>query len=153
MLPRTYDGQNCSIARALEVIGERWTPLILREAAQGATRFEQFQSSLGVARNVLAARLEHLCAEGIMERRRYREHPPRSEYVLTEAGRDLLPVLLALLRWGDRHRAPHGPPMVVTHASAGHDLHGALVCQDCGQRVGPGDVGFRPGPGADAGDA
>ena len=148
MLPRTYESQNCSIARALEVIGERWTPLILRDALRGSTRFGEFQASLGIARNVLSARLARLCDEGILERRRYQERPPRDEYVLTAKGRDLEPVLLGLLRWGDRHAAPDGPPVVLTHAACGHELEPRLVCGHCGQALAPGSVVTRPGPGA-----
>jgi DNA-binding HxlR family transcriptional regulator len=148
MLPRTYEGQNCSIARTLEVIGERWTPLILRDAFRGTRRFEDFQATLGIARNVLSARLSRLCDEGILERRRYRQRPPRDEYHLTAKGRDLQPVLLALLRWGDRHAAPEGPPLLLTHEPDGHPLEPALVCGTCGEPLDPGSVATHPGPGA-----
>jgi DNA-binding HxlR family transcriptional regulator len=148
MLPRTYDGQNCSIARTLEVIGERWTPLILRDAFRGTRRFEDFQAALGMARNVLSARLSQLCDEGVLERRRYRQRPPRDEYHLTAKGRDLQPVLLALLRWGDRHAASDGPPLLLTHEPDGHRLEPALVCATCGEPLAPGSVATHPGPGA-----
>jgi DNA-binding HxlR family transcriptional regulator len=148
MLPRTYESQNCSIARTLEVIGERWTPLILRDAVRGTTRFEDFQSRLGIARNVLSARLVRLCDEGILERHRYQERPPRDEYRLTAKGRDLDPVLLALLRWGDRHAAPDGPPVVLTHTACGHELDARLVCAHCEQQLVPGSVVAHAGPGA-----
>src|SRR5262245_61643313 len=150
VLPRTYEGQNCSIARALEAIGERWTPLILRDAFRGTRRFEDFQATLGIARNVLSARLSRLCDEGILERRRYRERPPRDEYHLTPKGRELEPVLLALLRWGDRHAAPGGPPLLLTHEPDGHRLQPVLVCATCGEALVPGSVAARPGPGARA---
>ena len=148
MLPRTYEGQNCSIARALEVVGERWTALILRDALRGTRRFEDFQASLGIARNILSARLARLCQEGILERHRYQERPPRDEYRLTAKGRDLEPVLLGLLRWGDRHAAPNGPPLLLTHTTCGHELEPVLICAHCQQALTPGSVEGHPGPGA-----
>jgi DNA-binding HxlR family transcriptional regulator len=148
MLPRTYESQNCSIARALEVIGERWTPLILRDATRGMTRFEEFQASLGIARNVLSARLARLCDEGILERRRYQERPARDEYLLTAKGHDLEPVLLGLLRWGDRYAAPDGPPGLLTHTACGHELDPRLICAHCQQALAPGSVVTQAGPGA-----
>lgn len=148
MLPRTYESQNCSIARALEVIGDRWTPLILRDAVRGTRRFEDFQASLGIARNVLSSRLGRLCDEGILERHRYQDRPPRDEYLLTAKGHDLEPVLLGLMRWGDRYAAPHGPPVVLTHAACGHELDARLVCAHCGQALAPGSAVTEAGPGA-----
>src|SRR5215470_16138917 len=147
MLPNTYDSQNCSIARTLEVIGERWTPLILRDAILGARRFEDFHSSLGIARNVLSARLSRLVDEGILARRRYQDRPAREEYVLTDKGRALEPVLLALLTWGDRFAAPDGPPTLLMHEACGHRLEADLVCGHCGEPVQPGGVVFESGPG------
>ena len=109
MLHRTYEGQDCSIARTLEVVGERWTLLIMRDAFLGVRRFDDIQRDLGIARNVLRDRLARLVEEGLLERRPYQERPPRSEYRLTAKGRDLWPVLHALLRYGDRWYAPDGP--------------------------------------------
>ena len=103
-----YAEKNCSIAKPLAFLGERWTLLVLRDLFLGRRRFDEFQDSLGVATNVLSARLATLTEEGIVERRRYSEHPERFEYVLTEKGRDLQPVLLALLAWGDRYTAENG---------------------------------------------
>src|SRR5919197_2064894 len=103
MLKRDYEGQNCSIARALEVVGERWTLLIVRDAFLGLRRFEQFQESLGIARNVLTDRLNRLVEEGILERVRYSERPERFEYRLTQKGRDLHLALAGLRQWGDRY--------------------------------------------------
>lgn len=152
MLGRDYPGQNCSIARALEIVGERWTLLILRDAFLGTTRFDAFHERLGVARNVLQSRLVLLVDEGILERRAYQDRPPRFEYVLTEAGRDLLPVMLALLRWGDRHRAPEGPPTVIVHRRCGGDVTPALTCEGCGATaLTLDDVEVRFGPGVAAG--
>src|SRR3712207_8670659 len=105
VLHNTYAGQQCSVARALEIIGERWTILIVRDAFMGVRRFDDFQRSLGVARNVLNARLHRLVEAGVLERRRYQERPPRYEYRLTEMGRDLWPAVVALMQWGDRHLA------------------------------------------------
>ena len=102
-LPNDYAGQACSLARTLEVVGERWTLLIVRDAFFGVRRFDDWQARLGVARNVLAARLKALVEQGVMETRLYSEHPPRKDYVLTRKGRDLLPVILTLKAWGDQH--------------------------------------------------
>src|SRR3954470_9045942 len=114
MLPRTYDDQHCSIARALEVLGDRWTLLVIRDAFMGVRRFDDFQRDLGVARNVLTDRLTRLVEDGILEKRRYQERPERFEYRLTEKGLDLWPVLVSLMKWGDRHApAEAGPPTLV----------------------------------------
>ena len=109
MLNRDYEGQNSSIARALEIIGERWTLLIVRDAFFGLRRFNQFQESLGIARNVLTDRLNRLVQEGILERIRYSERPERYEYRLTPKGRDLQIVLVALRRWGAKHLSEKPP--------------------------------------------
>lgn len=102
MLHRDYEGQDCPIASALEVVGERWTLLIVRDVFDGLRRFDQLQSSLGIARNVLAARLGRLVEEGVLERVPYSERPRRYEYRLTKKGRELEPALTALRRWGDQ---------------------------------------------------
>ena len=104
MLNRSYDGQDCSIARALEVVGKRWTLLIVRDVLDGIARFDQLQASLGIARNVLTDRLNRLVEEGVLERVPYAERPPRYDYRLTAKGRELDAALSALRRWGDRHR-------------------------------------------------
>ena len=110
MLKRDYEGQNCSVARALEIVGERWTLLIVRDAFLGLSRFEQFQESLGIARNVLTERLNRLVDEGIFERVRYSERPERFEYRLTRKGRDLQIALTGLVQWGDKYvsESPRG---------------------------------------------
>src|SRR5437763_11921002 len=132
MLKRTYPDQDCSIARSLEVVGERWTLLILRDAFFGVHRFDDFQERLGIARNVLAARLQHLCDEGLLERRRYSERPERFEYHLTGAGRDLGPVLIQLITWGDRHHpSAAGPPVRILHAGCGGSVDALMHCQVC----------------------
>jgi DNA-binding HxlR family transcriptional regulator len=148
MLPSGYPGQVCSIARALEVVGERWSLLILRDAYLGVRRFSEFRRSLGVARNVLTARLDRLCEEGLLERRRYNERSERFEYVLTDKGRELAPVLLQLMKWGDRHYpAEGGPPRLTEHRGCGGQVDEWLVCDRCGQQVTPDAVAALPGPG------
>src|SRR5262245_24044185 len=152
MLGSDYGTQTCSIARALEVVGERWTPLILRNAALGLHRFESQQRQLGVARNVLASRLERLVDEGILERRPYGERPVRHEYHLTDKGRALWPVLLELMHWGDRYAPePGGPPRIVRHRDCGGIVGTHSACTSCGQLVELEDVFSEPGPGAPAG--
>ena len=115
----SYQASNCSIARTLQVFGEKWTLLIIRESFYGATRFEQFHRVLQCPRNLLSERLTLLVDEGILERSEYREpgSRARNEYRLTDQGRELVPILLALMHWGDRHKAdPEGPPVVARHA-------------------------------------
>ncbi|WP_414687694.1 winged helix-turn-helix transcriptional regulator [Mycobacterium sp.] len=149
MLPRTYEHQVCSIARSLELIGDRWTLLIVRDALRGVRRFDDFRARLGVAHNVLSDRLSRLTEAGVLERRLYQQRPDRYEYHLTEQGRDLWPVLMSLLVWGDRYLAPEGPPLLVLHRNCGGPLTPRLTCGECGAHLGPGDVELRPGPGAD----
>src|SRR2546427_5938658 len=126
MLKRDYDGQNCSIARALEIVGERWTLLIVRDAFLGLRRFDQFQQSLGIARNVLTDRLNRLVDEGILERVRYSERPERYEYRLTRKGRDLNLALAGLRQWGDKYISEK-PPTVLRRKSDGKPVVAALV--------------------------
>jgi DNA-binding HxlR family transcriptional regulator len=148
VLPRTYDNQNCSIARTLELVGERWTMLVLREAFLGRRRFEEYAERLGMARNVLSARLAHLVDEGVLEKVRYQDRPERFEYRLTAKGRDLWPVLSALRDYGDRHYAPDGPPVLVTHRGCGGELDDRRVCRRCGAALELAHVEAHPGPGA-----
>jgi DNA-binding HxlR family transcriptional regulator len=148
MLGRTYDSQNCSAARALELVGERWSLLIIRDALfAGHARFGDFQKSLGVAPNILAARLESFVAAGLMERRRYSEHPEHYEYQLTGKGRDLAPVIVALSAWGDQHAAPSGPPVIYEHTACGGQIHQHIHCAACGEQIRNTDIRARPGPG------
>ena len=132
MLHRTYEGQDCSIARTLEVVGERWTLLIMRDAFLGIRRFDDIQRDLGIARNVLRDRLARLVEEGLLEKRPYQDRPPRGEYRLTAKGRDLWPVLHALLRYGDRHYAPDGPPRRIVHGECGGEADDRRMCTTCG---------------------
>jgi DNA-binding HxlR family transcriptional regulator len=143
----SFADMHCSIAQTLEVVGEWWTLLILRDAVLGVTRFEDWQRRLGIARNVLSARLDALVEHGILERRRYEEHPPRDEYVLTPKGRDLTPVLEALRAWGDKHAAPDGPPVLMVHDDCGHAVHAVSHCSHCGKRLHRDHVHLEPGPG------
>jgi len=134
-------GVSCSVARALSVIGDRWTMLVLRDAFLRTRRFEDFQRQLGVTRHLLADRLRKLVEAGILEKVRYQEKPARYEYRLTEKGLDLYPVVVSLLRWGDRWMAgAEGPPVTLVHKTCGHRMHPALVCPDCGEPLGPRDV-------------
>jgi DNA-binding HxlR family transcriptional regulator len=139
----------CSIARALDVVGEWWSLLIVRDAFLGVTRFEEWQRRLGIARNVLATRLEHLVDQGILERRPYQERPPRDEYVLTGKGRDLGPVLAALRTWGDLHEpTPGGPTTMLVHDDCGHATRLVQTCEHCGEPIRSGRTHIEPGPGS-----
>lgn len=143
MLRRTYDGQVCSIARTLEVVGERWTLLIVRDAFRGVTRFDGFLSCLPIARNVLSDRLNGLVDHGVLERVQYQDRPPRHEYRLTAKGRRLAPVLLALMEWGDHHLAGQaGPPSVAEHLDCGGRVGLRLVCDGCAEQVPAAKVAF-----------
>jgi DNA-binding HxlR family transcriptional regulator len=130
----------CSVARTLEVVGEKWALLAIREVFLGSRRFEEMVQNTGAPRDTLAARLRTLVEHGILERRRYNDRPPRDEYVLTPAGRDLYPVILSLMQWGDRHRPlDSGPPMVLDH-KCGHRLEPRWDCAHCGERIDPREV-------------
>jgi DNA-binding HxlR family transcriptional regulator len=144
MLGRTYEQENCSAARALELVGERWSLLIIRNAVfAGMTRFSDFERRLGVAPNILAKRLDGFVADGLMERRDGRE------YVLTAKGRELGTVIVALTEWGDRWAAPQGPPVLYEHEGCGGPVHVHVRCDDCGQEPAAADVVAVAGPGAD----
>jgi DNA-binding HxlR family transcriptional regulator len=148
MLDRTYPEQVCSVARALEVVGERWTLLILRDAILGMRRFDDFQANLGLARSVLTSRLNHLVEEGVLERRRYQTGPERFEYVLTAKGRALAPVLFHLMKWGDAYYVTEaGPPRLSLHRGCGGEVDAALGCARCGQQVAYSDLDLPAGPG------
>jgi DNA-binding HxlR family transcriptional regulator len=151
VLHRAYPNQLCSIANSLEVIGERWSLLIVRDVFNGNRRFGEIQASLGVARNVLSARLQRLIDEDILERRPYQESPPRHEYFLTEKGLDLWPTLIALLSWGDRYSpSPGGPPKLIRHKVCGGAVNDRGICAECGQTLHARDAIQVPGPGRTA---
>jgi DNA-binding HxlR family transcriptional regulator len=135
---------DCSIAQTLEVVGEWWTLMILRDAFQGVRRFDDFQVDLGIARNILTQRLQRLVDEGILERRRYQTQPERFEYRLTEKGIDLYPVLISLMRWGDRWAVGSGgPPVLLTHAECGHEGLPVMSCVGCGEEIDARAMRFR----------
>jgi DNA-binding HxlR family transcriptional regulator len=142
MLGKDYDRQDCSLARALEVIGERWTLLIVRDAFYGVRRFNEFQAHLDIPKAVLADRLSGLAENGILERRPDPQHAGRHLYELTEAGRDLWPVLYALLVWGGRHRSPNS--RVFKHAACGTMLDDGGFCPQCGVAPAPEDIVMEP---------
>ncbi|WP_410872177.1 winged helix-turn-helix transcriptional regulator [Nocardia sp. A7] len=142
----------CSIARTVGIVGERWTPLILRDLFLGITRFEDLRRDLGIASNVLTDRLRALRDHEIVETRVYQENPTRTEYVLTERGRDLYPVLTMLLAWGDRWLAgDDGPPLSVVHHDCGRVTEGVVVCGECAAPVTADNVTWHPGPGGKGG--
>lgn len=150
MLGRLYERENCSAARALELIGERWSLLIIRLAAfAGTTRFSEFQSGLGIATNVLSDRLEGFVAADLMRRQQIADGTGQ-EYVLTPRGHELAVVVVALTEWGDRWAAPKGPPIVFEHAGCGGSLHLIVDCAGCGHSVPPEEISAMPGPGATA---
>lgn len=147
----SYSAENCSIARALQLVGERWSLLILREAFYGNRRFEQFQQRTGVARNLLATRLATLVEHGILDRQSYREpgQRARQEYRLTAKGKELYPILVALLDWGDRHAAdPEGPALLLNHRDCGAPVHADIRCDAGHDHLTARDVTAEPGPGA-----
>jgi DNA-binding HxlR family transcriptional regulator len=147
MAERTsFEDFACSTAQALEIVGEWWTLLIVRDAFFGVRRFEDFQRRLGLSRSVLAGRLAGLVDHGILETRAYETRPPRVEYLLTRKGLDLFPVLIALQQWGDRWASPK-PPVVLRHRSCGRRTKAHVVCSVCGDQLRAEDVIAEPGPG------
>jgi DNA-binding HxlR family transcriptional regulator len=150
MRRKSFGNMQCPIARSLERVGEWWSILILRDAFHGLTRFDQFQESLGIAPNMLTRRLNTLVEAGLLQRRRYREHPPREEYVLTESGRDFRPVLWALLAWGNRHFAPEGKSVVLVDSRTGEEADPMLVDRKSGRPLVAPDFRSAAGPAADA---
>lgn len=132
--------RECSIARTLDVVGEKWSLLALREVFLGERRFGQIVANTGAPRDILASRLRKLTDAGILERVQYSERPPRFEYHLTQAGQDLHPVLLALMHFGDRHLAAGHPPPTVWRHTCGHTLTPQVTCGNCGEPVAPGTL-------------
>src|SRR3954466_470723 len=144
----SFGTMECPIARSLERVGEWWSILILRDAFAGLTRFEEFQDSLGIAPNMLTRRLTALVEDGLLERRRYSERPPRHEYLLTERGRDFRPVLLAMLAWGNRHFAPEGASVMLVNRKTGASVAPVLADPATGRPVDEPDYGLVAGPAA-----
>lgn len=137
----SFNNWPCSVARTSDLLGDWWTPLVLREIFFGTTRFEDIHTALSIGRNVLTERLKRLTEEGVVERRPYQDRPPRFEYHLTEKGQDFYPVLLAIVRWGDRWL--HGdeePPLRLRHTTCGEITHGELVCAHCREPLRHGEV-------------
>ena len=139
----------CPAARALDSVGDTWSMLILRDAFQGLTRFDEFEKSLGVAPNILTRRLKHLTTEGLFERRLYNERPPRYEYVLTARGRDFYPVLMALFTWGNRNLPEDEIAIRLADARTGEDREPLLIDRVTGRAFFPQDTVLKPGPAAD----
>lgn len=146
-MPTDFSAMECSIARTLDVIGERWSLLIVRDAFWGVRRFDDLRADLGIARNVLTDRLNKLVDQGVLRKVLYEERPPRYEYRLTDKGRDLLPVLLAMVTWGDRWAAGDGDaPVRLTHARCGNETHAIAACDHCGQELRWSDLRGEPIP-------
>ncbi len=144
------DREPCSVARALSIVGDRWTLLVLRDCFFGVRRFEEFEARLGIARHVLADRLKKLTQAGVLEKVAYQERPRREEYRLTEKGRDLHPVMVMLAQWGDRHMAgKDGPPLERVHKLCGKVMDMVPVCSECGEPVLARDVSVHARPGSD----
>jgi DNA-binding HxlR family transcriptional regulator len=138
----------CPIARGVDVLGDGWTLLILRDACLGVRRFDDFQRSLGIGRNILSKRLQQLVDDGLFTRTAYSEHPNRFEYRLTEKGRDAFAVLAAMATWSERWNPhPDGPILHWRHTTCDHDMHAAVVCDHCGEGIDVRQVRARPGPG------
>ena len=138
----------CSVARTVDFLGDWWTPLVLREAFLGATRFDEFQTALSIGRNVLTQRLNRLVDEGLLVREKYQDRPPRFDYHLTDKGLDFFDVIAALLRWGDRWLdAGAGPPLLMRHKCCGQIILPKTICSCCGEPLVSADVEHYPGPG------
>jgi DNA-binding HxlR family transcriptional regulator len=146
-LGKNYDGQDCSLAKALETVGERWTLLVVRDAMYGVRRFGDFAAHLDIPRAVLSQRLTTLVDAGILTRRRYQDNPPRDEYVLTPVGRELWVPVLSLARWSERNLSESGPRRLFSHATCGTRLDPVSVCPSCGGSVPLEEIEVRPGPG------
>ncbi len=138
---------NCSIAQSLEIIGEWWTPLVLRNIMMGQCRFEAIQADLGIARNILSDRLNTLVEHGILTREKYQDGPERFEYHLTEMGADLFGVLMSLMAWGDRWLSPDGPPLLLQHKDCGEFTRAVVTCEHCHGELTRANVRMKAGPG------
>jgi DNA-binding HxlR family transcriptional regulator len=152
MLPgmerKSFSDMHCSVAQCLEVVGEWWSLLIVRDVFLGVTRFDELQQRLGISRNVLNQRLGKLVEQGVLSKVAYSEHPPRFDYELTEKARDLWPVLTAMRQWGDKYAAPEGPPLQLVHRECHRVSEAVMTCSACGEPIGASDVKAIVGPGA-----
>ncbi len=145
---KSFSEMHCSVAQCLEVVGEWWSLLIIRDAFLGVTRFDDFQARLGISRNVLNQRLAGLVQNGVLVKVPYSEHPPRHDYRLTDKGKDLWPVLTTMRQWGDKYAAPDGPPLELVHKRCGAISQARMMCSACGEPIAARDVRAVPGPGA-----
>ena len=145
---KSFEDMNCSVAQSLEAVGEWWTMLIIRDCFLGVSRFDDFQQRLGISRNILTERLDHLVAKEVLVKVVYQEHPVRHDYRLTDKGRDLWAVLTALREWGDRWEADDGPPVVIEHRGCGDQITVVPTCSSCGERLDARSVRALAGPGA-----
>jgi DNA-binding HxlR family transcriptional regulator len=145
---KSFSDMHCSVAQCLEVVGEWWSLLIVRDAFLGVTRFDEFRERLGISRNVLNQRLASLVEHGVLVKVPYSEHPPRYDYRLTDKGRDLWPVITTMRQWGDKYAAPAGPPLELVHKACGEIATAELTCAGCGEPMGPRSVRAMAGPGA-----
>jgi DNA-binding HxlR family transcriptional regulator len=158
MQPADYPGEvkrvdtsdwPCTIARSAAVLGDHWNILIVREACLGTRRFDDFQAALGIGRNILTRRLNALVADGLLHRVEYQNNPPRSEYRLTDKGRDAYTVLAAMAAWGDRWLVgTEGTPLILHHTACDHDMQAVVVCSECAEPIDVREIRARPGPGA-----
>jgi DNA-binding HxlR family transcriptional regulator len=148
MQRKSFMGMSCPIARGLDRVGEWWSILILRDAFAGISRFDDFQQSLGIAPGMLTRRLNTLVSNGLLERRRYSERPPRDEYVLTARGADFRPVLVALLAWGNRHFAPEGTTIEIVERNTGRPAEPVMVDRMTGRELAAPDYVLAAGPAA-----
>lgn len=138
----------CTIARAADVLGDHWNLLIIRQACLGNRRFDDFQTALGIGRNILSQRLNRLVGEGLLTKVEYQDSPPRYEYRLTEKGRDVYPILAAMATWGDQWlTGPEGTPLVLHHTTCRHDMHAVVVCSECDEPLDVRHVRAKAGPG------
>jgi DNA-binding HxlR family transcriptional regulator len=144
---KSFADMHCSVAQCLEVVGEWWSMLIIRDSFLGVTRFDQFQERLGIARNILNQRLNRLVEAGVLDRVAYSDHPPRYDYKLTAKGRDLWPIVTAMRQWGDKYAAPDGPPLRVVHNKCDKVTHLVITCSACGEPLTARNVRAIRGPG------
>jgi DNA-binding HxlR family transcriptional regulator len=148
MKRKSFSRMECPVARSLERVGEWWSILILRDAFNGLTRFDEFEESLGIAPTVLTRRLKALVTAGLLEKRRYSTRPPRHEYVLTKKGNDFRPVLLTLQVWGNAHLAPEGKSVITINTATGEEAHPVVVDKTTGLPIEAPLFRTAPGPAA-----
>lgn len=141
-------GWPCTIARSVAILGDHWNLLLIRQACLGTRRFDDFAKGLGIARNILAARLDNLVREGLMDRVEAAQRPSRHEYRLTDKGREVFPILAAMAAWGEKWMTgPEGTPLVLHHETCGHDMHAVVACSNCAQPIDVRHVRAKAGPG------